>query len=113
LAPPQSRLRPLAYAVLLAIVVANPPRMPLVHLRSEGETLRDMLEGAGGIVTVTESGGDLQLGLDNYYVLGRSAAAVDERRQGLLPLLLHPIHGVSPSSAWRPASGQTRDLRWA
>ena len=90
LAPSQSRLRPLAYAVLLAIVIANPPRTPLVHLRSEGETLRDMLEGAGGIVTVTESGGDLQLRLDNYYVLGRSAAAVGERRQGLLPLLLHP-----------------------
>jgi spermidine synthase len=90
LAPSQSRLRPLAYAVLLAIVIANPPRTPLVHLRSEGETLRDMLEGAGGIVTVTESGGDLQLRLDNYYVLGRSATAVGERRQGLLPLLLHP-----------------------
>ena len=90
LAPPQSRLRPLAYAVLLAIVVANPLRTPLVHLRSEGETLRAMLEGAGGIVTVTESGGDLQLRLDNYYVLGRSATAVGERRQGLLPLLLHP-----------------------
>ena len=90
LAPPQSRLRPLAYAVLLAIVVANPLRAPLVHLRSEGETLRDMLEGAGGIVTVTEGGGDRQLRLDNYYVLGRSAAAVGERRQGLLPLLLHP-----------------------
>ena len=90
LAPPQSRLRPFAYAVLLAVVVANPLRAPLVHLRSEGETLRDMLEGAGGIVTVTEGGGDRQLRLDNYYVLGRSAAAVGERRQGLLPLLLHP-----------------------
>jgi spermidine synthase len=28
--------------------------------------------------------------LDNYYVLGSSAAATNERRQGLLPLLLHP-----------------------
>jgi len=90
LAPPQTRFRPLAYAVLLAIVIANPLLTPLVHLRSEGETLRDMLEGADGIVTVTEGGGDLQLRLDNYYVLGRSAAAVTERRQGLLPLLLHP-----------------------
>ena len=89
-APSQSRFRPLAYAVLLAIVIANPLLAPLVHLRSEGETLRDMLEGASGIVTVTEGGGDLQLRLDNYYVLGRSAAAVNERRQGLLPLLLHP-----------------------
>jgi spermidine synthase len=90
LAPSQSRFRPLAYAVLLAAVVANPMRAPLVHLRSEGETLREMAEGASGIVTVTEGGGDLQLRLDNYYVMGRSAAAVSERRQGLLPLLLHP-----------------------
>src|SRR5206468_8351703 len=31
-----------------------------------------------------------QLRLDDYYVLGGSAAATNERRQGLLPLLLHP-----------------------
>jgi len=113
LATPQSRFRPLAYTVLLAIVVANPLRAPLVHLRSEGETLRDIAEGADGIVTVTEGDGDLQLRLDNYYVLGRSAAAVGERRQGLLPLLLHPnprrvafiglATGISASAA--PALG--------
>jgi spermidine synthase len=90
LAQPQSRLRPLAYAVLLAIVIANPLRAPLVHFFSKGDTLRDMWEGASGIVTVTEGGGDLQLRQDNFYVLGRSSAAVNERRQGLLPLLLHP-----------------------
>jgi spermidine synthase len=89
LARPQSRLRPLAYAVLLTIVVANPLRAPLTHLRS-GETLRDVAEGTSGIVTVTEKGGDVQLRLDNYYVLGRSGAVTTERRQGLLPLLLHP-----------------------
>jgi len=56
LAQPQSRLRPLAYAVLLAIVIANPLRAPLVHFFSKGDTLRDMWEGASGIVTVTEGG---------------------------------------------------------
>jgi len=113
LAQPQSRLRPLAYAVLLAIVIANPLRAPLVHLFSKGDTLRAMLEGASGIVTVTEGGGDLQLRQDNFYVLGRSAAVVNERRQGLLPLLLHPdprhvafvglATGISASAA--PALG--------
>jgi spermidine synthase len=39
---------------------------------------------------VVDTGDDLQLRLDNYYVLGGSAAATNERRQGLLPLLLHP-----------------------
>jgi spermidine synthase len=90
LASPQSRFRPLAYAVLGMIVLANPLRAPLVHLRSAGETLRALIEGAHGIVTVVETGDDLQLRLDNYYVLGSSAAAANERRQGLLPLLLHP-----------------------
>ena len=113
LAPSQSRFRPLAYVVLLAMLIANPLRAPLVYLGSKGETLREMIEGASGVVAVTEAGGDLQLRLDNYYVLGRSAAAVGERRQGLLPLLLHPnprrvafiglATGISASAA--PALG--------
>jgi spermidine synthase len=90
LASPQSRLRPLAYAALLTIVVAHPLRAPLFHLRSAGETLRTLIEGAHGVVTVVEASDDLQMRLDNYYVLGSSAAATNERRQGLLPLLLHP-----------------------
>jgi spermidine synthase len=89
-ARPQGRLRPFAYVVLLAVAIADPLRAPLVHLRSEHETLRAMAEGAGGIVTVVEASGDLQLRLDNYYVLGGTAAAANQRRQGLLPLLLHP-----------------------
>jgi spermidine synthase len=90
LASPQSRLRPLAYAALLFIVVAHPLRVPLVHLRAPDETLRALMEGAHGIVTVVDASDDRQLRLDNYYVLGSSAAATNERRQGLLPLLLHP-----------------------
>jgi spermidine synthase len=90
LASPQSRFRPLAYAALLTIVVAHPLRAPLTHVRSAGETLRTLIEGAHGIVTVVEARDDLQMRLDNYYVLGSSAAATNERRQGMLPLLLHP-----------------------
>jgi spermidine synthase len=87
---PGSRLRPFTYAALLAVVVANPMRMPLVHLRTDTDTLRATAEGSSGIATVVDSDGDLQLRLDNYYVLGGSAAAVNERRLGLVPLLLHP-----------------------
>jgi spermidine synthase len=90
LAPPQGRLRPLAYMALFTIVIADPLRIPLVHLRSEDETLRVLREGASGIVTVVDMPSDRQLRLDNYYVLGGSAAATNQRRQGLLPLLLHP-----------------------
>jgi spermidine synthase len=62
---------------------------PLTHLNA-GETLRAVAEGASGVVTVVDTGDDVQLRLDNYYVLGGSAAERNERRQGLLPLLLHP-----------------------
>ena len=81
--------RPVAYAALLTIVLLDPLRAPLTHLNS-GETLRATAEGASGIVTVVDTGEDLQLRLDDYYVLGGSAADVNERRQGLVPLLLHP-----------------------
>jgi len=95
LAPPASRWRLVACAALLAVVLFNPLRAPLVHLRPTGdgrgaETLDATVEGPGGIVTVVRSDGDVQLRLDNSYVLGGSAAATNERRLGLVPLLLHP-----------------------
>jgi spermidine synthase len=90
LTPPQSRFRVLTYSVLVIIAIIDPLRAPLIHLRSAGETLRALTEGNHGVVSVVETEGDVQLRLDNYYVLGGSAAATNERRQGLLPLLLHP-----------------------
>jgi spermidine synthase len=105
-------LRLLGYLALLVIAALDPLRRPLTHLAS-GETLRATAEGASGIVTVVDTGDDLQLRLDNYYVLGGSAAQRDERRQGLIPLLLHPAPrgaafigmatGISASAA--PALG--------
>ena len=85
-APGRGALRALAGAALLAVVLLDPARAPITHLAA-GETLRAEAEGAGGIVTVVDTGEDLQLRLDNYYVLGGSAAARNERRQGLVPLL--------------------------
>src|SRR5262249_14408415 len=90
ISPVQKRLRPLAYAALLAVVVINPNNLALVHLDSAHETLRALSEGSSGIVSVVDSDGDLQLRLDNYYVLGGTAGAANERRLGLLPLLIHP-----------------------
>ena len=87
--PAERRGRALAYAALLAIVLLDPLRAPLAHL-APAETLRRSAEGASGIVAVVDTGDDRQLRLDNFYVLGGSAAARNERRQGLLPLLLHP-----------------------
>jgi spermidine synthase len=81
--------RRLAYAALLVVALLDPLRAPLTYLKS-GETLRATAEGASGIVTVVDTSDDLQLRLDNYYVLGGSAGELNERRQGLIPLLLHP-----------------------
>ena len=76
-------------ATAVALVALLPQHLPLTHLEP-GETLRAADEGAAGIVTVVDGPDDRQLRLDNYYVLGGSAAVALERRQGLLPLLLHP-----------------------
>ena len=88
--PARGRWRALGYAALLAVVIANPARVPLVHVGSDHDVVRAVAEGPSGIVSVVDSAGDLQLRLDNYYVLGGSAAAANERRLGLVPLLLHP-----------------------
>ncbi|HLY38437.1 MAG TPA: fused MFS/spermidine synthase, partial [Candidatus Binatia bacterium] len=87
--PVRSPVRTLGYLALLGVVALDPVRAPLTHL-ADGESLRALAEGPAGIVTVVDTRDDLQLRLDNYYVLGGSAAATNERRQGLLPLLLHP-----------------------
>lgn len=85
----RTRAHPFVYVALLAIVVWNPLRAPLTHVRDH-ETVRATLEGPSGIVTVVDDGDDTQMRLDSFYTLGGSASAVNERRQGLLPLLLHP-----------------------
>ena len=83
-------LRPIVLAALLLVALADPLRAPIVHLRSAQESPRAVLEGAAGTVSVVDDEGDRQLRLDNFYVLGGTAAATNERRLGLVPLLLHP-----------------------
>ena len=114
MSPSARALQGLAYAGLVLVVLLDPLRAPLTYLKT-GETLRASAEGAAGIVTVVDTGDDVQLRLDNYYVLGGSAAERNERRQGLVPLLLHPdprraafigmATGISASAA--PALGVT------
>src|SRR5581483_7119916 len=88
-APEAGRVRRVAWAALLAVALLDPLRAPLVHLAT-GERIRRIAESASGIVAVVDAGPDRQLRADDYYVLGGTAAARNERRQGLLPLLLHP-----------------------
>ncbi len=79
-----------ASLVLLLVVVADPLRAPITHLRDATESLRATIEGPAGVVTVVDTKDDVQLRLDTFYTLGGTASAANERRQGLVPLLLHP-----------------------
>jgi spermidine synthase len=64
-------------------------RLDLQPLRP-GERLLLHRDGEAATVSVTEESGHRVLKLNHTYVLGSSAAADREVRQGRLPLLLHP-----------------------
>jgi spermidine synthase len=78
-----------ALAVGLFFSVLDPTRLPHLSL-APGETLLGLHESASGTVAVTETDGVLALKLDGHYTVGASGAVGDDRRQGELPLLLHP-----------------------
>lgn len=90
LARPGSRVPLFTYAVVLVAVFADPLRAPIVSVVPGVERLVTLHEGANGVTSVVEVRDNLQLRVDNYYVLGGSEAVANERRMGLVPLLLHP-----------------------
>lgn len=84
--------RTLAAAVAIAIItflVVPPGSLPRMKL-SGTDRLLDLREGAFGSVAVVEHDGHRRIKLNNFYVLGGTAAAGDERLQGHIPFLLHP-----------------------
>ena len=72
-----------------ALVVTAPWSLPRMKLAGRDRLLH-LSEGAFGSVAVVEHDGYRRIKLNNYYVLGGSHAAGDERLQGHIPLLLHP-----------------------
>ncbi len=76
-------------AALTALLVFPPTDLEVVTLESD-ERLIWLEEGARGAVAVVDRGGDWRIKLDNHYAIGGSAVTVEERRQGHLPILLHP-----------------------
>lgn len=78
--------------VLLALVFGgNPFTLPRVQLKRDGdESLIHLKEGSHGIVAVLESPDDRWMLLNNFYTLGGTASAIEERQQARIPLLLHP-----------------------
>ncbi len=74
----------------LAITAAALPDLRLIRLHP-GERLIACLEGSSDTVSVVEiPGGHRALQVNNRFTMGGTAALVAERRQAILPLLLHP-----------------------
>jgi spermidine synthase len=76
-------------AMVVALLTLRPASIPPVRVR-EGERLVSVREGSYGTAAVLEDGRDRWITVNNSYILGGAAAAVEERWQGHLPMLLHP-----------------------
>ena len=76
-------------SILLFAVILLLPQPPLVKL-APGQKLLARWQSNDGILTVVEHRNNLQLRLNNFYVLGDSRSALIEQMQGHIPLLIHP-----------------------
>jgi len=89
----RASVRRLAVSAVLAALAlgANPFALPRVRIEERsGERLLQLDEGSHGIVAVVESPEDRWMLLNNFYALGGTASAAEERQQARIPLLLHP-----------------------
>jgi len=73
---------------IVAFVVTSPASLPRLKL-SGGDRLLHLSEGAFGSVAVVVHNDHRRIVLNNFYVLGGTNAAGEERLQGHIPLLLH------------------------
>jgi len=72
--------------ILGVVALTNPP---IVRLET-GEKVLDMWQSSDGVVSIVESGENIQMRLDNFYVLGDSRSVLVEQMQAHIPLLVHP-----------------------
>lgn len=77
------------FAAIVAFFATAPASLPALKLTSRDRLLH-LSEGAFGSVAVVVHNGHRRIKLNNFYVLGGTHAAGDERLQGHIPLLLHP-----------------------
>jgi spermidine synthase len=72
---------------VIAVVTITSP--PIVRLE-KGEKILKMWQSSDGVVSIVESNKNIQMRLDNFYVLGDSQSILVEQMQGHIPLLIHP-----------------------
>jgi spermidine synthase len=78
------------FLVLSGVITAGQPPRVKVDPAEHGERLLQVWEGSMGVVAVVQDDHGLKIKVDNHYSLGGSASERAERRQGTIPLLLHP-----------------------
>ena len=86
----------LGVALPVVLLLALPPHLRLVTL-PPGATLLDYRDGVlASVAVVQERGGERVLRVNTRFQMGGTAAALAERRQAFIPLLLHanPRHAL-------------------
>ena len=90
----RARLLPAAAtigALVLLGTLLDASRLTLVNVDADrGERLLATWEGPDGVVAVIERPGSRRIKVNNFYTLGGTASAEQERNQALLPLMTHP-----------------------
>ena len=90
LIPSPGKVSLLAQALPIMLAVAMPAHLRQIKI-GEDEKVLDYREGVMAAVAVVEDArGDRRLRVNNRFQMGGTGAAVAERRQGHIPLLLHP-----------------------
>uniref|UniRef100_UPI004048A3AE spermidine synthase n=1 Tax=Mariniflexile sp. TaxID=1979402 RepID=UPI004048A3AE len=72
--------------IIGVVSLANPP----IVLLEKGEKILKTWQSSDGVVSIVESDKNIQMRLDNFYVLGDSRSILVEQMQGHIPLLIHP-----------------------
>ena len=67
-------------------ILKNPP---LVQLKT-GEKILDYWQSSDGVVSIVKQPENLEMRLDNFYVLGDSKSYLVEQMQAHVPLMIHP-----------------------
>jgi len=68
------------------VAFVNPSTVKL----GKGEKVIDMWQSSDGVVSIVKSEENIEMRLDNFYVLGDSKSILVEQMQAHIPLLLHP-----------------------
>jgi len=77
----------LPVGLIIGIFILKNP--PLVQLKT-GEKILDYWQSSDGVVSIVKQPENLEMRLDNFYVLGDSKSYLVEQMQAHVPLMIHP-----------------------